>query len=120
MKEIILRLEDGVAGPIAEEAKRKGMTSEELCKYVLGTFAQQKCKDIKEYTQEAIKEISEAFDEVEKHMFGKISNIRLKIMKSQARDGALTCKECTMRLSEQDIDNGKCGLCGAPIDLMVE
>ena len=115
MKAITVKLADEVAGAIARDAKAKGLTSEELCKYILGLYAQENLASFSEQLEVMFVEAEEYFGKLRERYFNKFRDNRLTLLKGHARQGALSCKNCTIKLSEQDIDDGKCGACGVPL-----
>jgi len=113
MKELTLRLVDDIADFIAKEAIEIGITSEELIRFMVGVHVQSEKQDIKRKTPQAVVgiDINKLLNEL-KGGFLKFSKEHLK---DRARAGELSCKNCTMKLTEQDIDNGECGSCNAPL-----
>ena len=118
MKEITVRLQDGIAKYIAMEARTMGLTSEELMKYIAGKFVQEDAKshishvtavgmpmqDMSSMFRDMIEPFKEAMDEVS-----------VEYLKKKAEMGALSCNNCTMKLSVQDVVNKECGSCKTPL-----
>jgi len=46
---------------------------------------------------------------------GFLKGIDKDMMKMRAREGSLSCKNCTMKLTESDVEAGECSSCHAPI-----
>ena len=113
MKEIALRLTDDIAEFITKEAQEMGITSEELMKYIIGSYVQSERRDIRPHVSAGI--IMGDSAGFLKNIFGDIDGLIRKNLIEKAKTGDLTCKNCTMKLSEQDIDNGRCSTCGAPL-----
>lgn len=113
MKEITLRLADNIADGIAREAVDMGVTSEEMIKFILGAYVQSS-----RYSSTKLLELKDQLVELRSFMsdVSKFSvTMDKEMLKVQARAGALTCKDCTLKLTEQDVEKGKCGSCGALI-----
>jgi len=107
MKEVMIRIEDSIAEALAKDARDRGITVPELLRGILGDYVVTHLMVVEKLTtvlHASLRELDEVFAGLEK-----------KMLKMRAADGALTCKDCTMRLTEKDVDNGKCGSCGAPI-----
>ena len=124
MKEITIRLHDNIANFIEVDARQMGLTPEELIRHMVGVYAQSEArktcsstlgigfidKDVfRSAIQSAMGELDKILDEAYK-----------KTLKARARAGALTCKDCTMRISEEDIDKGECSACHAPLKDMLK
>ncbi len=106
MKEIIVRLADHVADYIKKDAEEKGITSEESIRHLVGAWVQHG----KGCGMSGIGiNLSDAMSSI-------MNNYKNEYLKAKARDGALSCKNCTMRLTENDIDAGKCSACDATLD----
>ncbi len=107
MKEIVIQLEDCIAVSLGKDAKKRGLTSSELIKYILGDYAIEHVDEIEEATKATHKMLVElaAFTQV----------MDSKMLKMRANAGALSCKDCTMKLTEEDVQKGICGACGATI-----
>lgn len=118
MREIIIRVEDDTASTLSKDAKERGLTSEELCKYILGSHVKNHLGDAKARIQAILEEADQTFKGLEERVAKSVANIGTLLLKARARDGALTCKNCTIRLSEEDVESGKCGACGAPINIL--
>lgn len=114
MKEINLKLVDKIADYISKDAEEMGLTSEELLKYVVGSYVQEsKRKGIP--TLEEMSALPLSLGSAMTKALGSLDNLRKEYLKQQAREGALSCKNCTMKLTEQNVDDNKCGSCGASI-----
>lgn len=113
MKEITLRLVDGIADFISNDAKEMGLTSEELVKYIVGLYVQSEKQDAKLATPRMVVGID--IDEFMEAAKGDLNKIVRGLLKKKAATGDLKCKNCTMSLTENDIDNDKCSVCGASL-----
>lgn len=114
MKEIIIKLADKIADYIAKDADNTGVTSEDLIKYILGRYVRADMRENSEaqHHMTAIPiDLSGLFGSFESAI-KKMGTSRLKEM---AEKGALSCKNCTMKIKPEDIDAGKCGSCGVPL-----
>lgn len=106
MKEIILRLTDEVAACLSGNAREKGLTSEELIKFIVGTFVQGENRMLGHLGPHIILGYRP-----DKHVVELVKeNLKAKI-----RSEGISCNNCTVKLTEQDIDNEKCGTCGASL-----
>lgn len=101
MKEIDLKLVDEIADFISGDAKEKGLTSEELIRYIVGTYVQ-RMRGV-------------GFDKFIDGMKDRMTKLITENLKKKVRAGEVKCENCTMKLTEKDIDNEKCGSCGAPL-----
>ncbi len=113
MKEITLRLTNEIADYISSIAKERGLTSEEFMKYIMGTYVHAMKQEHESSPQQVIVgvEIDKLMEDIKDNMLGLVKeNLRRK-----ARLGELKCKNCTMAFTEKDVDNGRCGTCGAPL-----
>lgn len=118
MKEITIKLADKIADYVARDADSMGITSEDLIKFIIGAYVQAEIMENSMLQHRGIAipiNIGEILDRV----FGSLDE-RLKSMvtgglKKAAEEGALSCKNCTMKLTPEDIDAGKCGSCGATL-----
>ena len=119
MKEITLRLHDDIASYIEEDSKQMGITSEELIKHMVGSYVQSDKRHVqtsmlgvglmdKDVFRRAL---HSALDELD----GALKDVSKKVLKRRAQDGALSCKNCTMKLTEEDVDKGECGACHTPL-----
>lgn len=121
MKEITIRLADDISDRLTHEAKEKGLTPEELIKYILGTYVQGVLPKPSQLEQGGLKfGIYGSLQDILKSITEDMAGIGKEALKQQARVGALSCKRCTMRLSEQDVENGKCGACGVPLEIALK
>ncbi len=119
MKEITLRLHDNIASYIEEDSKQMGLTSEELIKHMVGVYVQNDKRQAQRgmlgvgfMDKDALRSaIRGALDEVDK----AFKDAGKKMLKLRAQDGALSCKNCTMKLTEEDVDKGECGACHTPL-----
>ena len=114
MKEITIKLYDTIADYLSKDAKEIGLTSEEHIRGILGRYVQADVEEHVQYQHRGIAipiNIGGILDNVVKHL-KKMGKDGLKKM---AEDGALSCKNCTMKLKPEDIDNERCGACGAPL-----
>ncbi len=113
MKEITLRLVDEIADFITNDAKEMGLTSEELVKFIVGMYVQHE-KHKKRSSAMGMMigiDAGQLMEEVK----GDMGRSAKEFLKRKAAAGDLKCKNCTMALTEQDIDNKKCGTCDAPL-----
>ena len=113
MKEIALRLVDGIADYISNDAKEMGLTSEELVKYIVGTYVQCEKREAKLATPRMVVGIE--IDKLMEEVKGDLNQFAKGLLKRRAATGDLKCKNCTMSLTEQDVDDDKCNTCGAPL-----
>ncbi len=116
MKELTVKVTEDIAKCIACDAKEKGLNSEELIKYILGGYVQEviRCSRAEQRGISGIA-IAEGMSGLLEKLFTGPQGIKTDLLKHQADQGALSCKLCTMKMSSADIDNGKCGACGAPL-----
>ena len=103
MKEILLRLADEIADYLSNDARGLGITSEDLIGYIVGTYVQDGMR----------MHVSTA--PLMYIMKGNMSKLIREGLKRRVRAGEVKCENCTMKLTEKDIDDEKCGSCGAPL-----
>ncbi len=125
MKEITIKLADNVADIIGTAAKEKGLTSEEFIKYNLGSLAKNlKCEECPGDAHvgrlslfPSKQTILASLDEFMSTMNdpATIERFYKPALKHQAAEGALSCKNCTMKLTEADVDKGECRSCGVTL-----
>ncbi len=107
MIEVMIRLEKKIADDLAIDASDRGISVQELIRDILGEYAVTHIRlpeKMSAAMKSALGELEDLFEQLGK-----------KMLKSRASSGALQCKNCTMKLTEKDVDNGKCGSCGAPL-----
>ncbi len=107
MKEVMIRIEDRISEALAKDAQDRGVPMAELLRGVIGDYVSTHlmlAEKLASILHSSLKDLDKVFEGLER-----------KMLKMRARDGALTCKDCTMRLTEKDVDNRKCGSCGAPL-----
>ncbi len=118
MKEVVVRLADNIAGQLARDARDKGISSEELIKYILGSYANESRRETEQSMPSLIGVLMSSSLRNLGDPSSKLSaEIGKELLKHQARAGALSCKRCTMKLTEQDVDNDKCGACDVPLKI---
>ncbi len=117
MKLLTIKVQDRVAEIILTDAKEKGISAEELCRYIIGLYAQTALSKTGEALRLILDEAEAGFKELGDMVSKGYTDAAKKALKARARDGSLTCKNCTMRLKEQDIVEGKCSSCNAPISI---
>ncbi len=125
MKEIVIQLADEIAEFFANDAKAKGLSSAELIKYILGMYAQRGshiCTHSLAAGSTAVQGVgilpsNRPLAQLLKELVSGTSVVNKDILKYEARAGALSCKECTMKLTEHDIDEGTCGSCGGSLNM---
>ena len=110
MKEISIKFVETIANQIASESKQRGLTSEELIKYIVGSWLKE--ENMHQYGPMAgiASNISSSFSDA-------IQDNAKHQMKALASRGELKCKNCTMPLSVEDVDKGVCHLCNGPINM---
>ncbi len=111
MKEVMIRIDDSIATALAKDAQDRGITVPELLRGILGEYVVTHLR-LLEKVSDMMKRSLEDLDDF-------FSNLDKKMLRLKARDGALKCKDCTMQLTEKDVDSGKCSACGAPIPGML-
>jgi len=105
MKEITIRVEDNIAEALTKDAHDRGLTILELVKSIIGEYVSTHLMLVDKLSsmmKTSLGELDDVFDRLEK-----------KMLKMKASSGVLTCKNCTMRLTEKDVEDGKCSSCGA-------
>jgi len=127
MKEIIIRLEDHIADTLDTEAMKLGVTVPEFLKFILGTLAKNCMLEDKDpFSIPTQEEITRKVTEVAERLANAVSDPRVAGMLKKpylmclASDGVLNCKECTMRITPEDLSKGHCGKCGADLEGMFE
>lgn len=112
MKEITLRLADPIAESVKAEAEMIGLTSEELLKYVIGRYAADRMPrpgfQVFQFPHQLLGSPTGSLDQI-------TLQITKSALRAQAQAGALKCKNCTMELTPEDVDNNSCHTCQAPI-----
>lgn len=115
MKEINIRLTDDIANYIAKDAKEIGLTSEELVKFIVGAWVQGEMRERKASSAIAIPFNVEGLGESFRKVFDEMKEDAKEHLKKLAGEGAISCKNCTMKIKPEDVDAGKCGACGVPL-----
>ena len=113
MKEVILKLVDEIADYISGDAKELGLTSEELVKFIVGSYVQDEKRHARHLTPRTIVGIN--IEKLMEEVKGDMDKVAKELLKKRIQEGSLSCKNCTMKLTEQAIDDGKCNSCGAPL-----
>ena len=93
MKEITLRLTDDVADYISNCAEELGLTSEDLIKFIVGTYVQQERRS--HMSMASLVYV----------MKGNRSRLIREGLKKRIRTDEVKCENCTMKLTEKDIDD---------------
>lgn len=116
MKELTLRLADEITDFIAKDAKEIGLTSEEHIKNIVGVYVQheKRCAACSHSGSGTI--IGLNLGDIMRQLGDGVSAHLKSFLKSKASAGDLSCSNCTMKLTEQDVDNGKCGVCDKPLE----
>lgn len=110
MKETTIKLADEIADFIENEAKEMGVSAADLIRFIIGSYVQGERRASQPYGGVVIS-MKGMFDSLEHYMKGAI--------RERAKEGKLSCKDCTMKISEKDIDDGKCSSCGASLKEML-
>ncbi|MCJ7760874.1 hypothetical protein MUP59_07025 [Candidatus Bathyarchaeota archaeon] len=108
MKEISIKLFDSIANKVANESKQRGLTSEELIRYIVGTWLKE--EDIRQYGP-----MAGIFPSLTSGISDAVRDAAKSQMRLQASRGELKCSNCTMPLSAEDVERGTCHLCNGPI-----
>ena len=125
MKELTIIVDNAIAETISKEASIRGLTSSEYLKYLVGDFAKNCAANAfrtvlpsKQDMRDSLDWFSKDIDEMmEDPSFQQI--IKKPFLKAMAKEGSLSCKNCTMKLTSEDLEKGVCSKCGAEIkDLM--
>ena len=118
MKEITVRLQDNIADYIAMDARTMGLTSEELMKHIAGKFVQEDArKHISRVTAlgMSMPDVSSMFRGMIEPFKEAMDEAGIELLKKKAELGALSCNNCTMKLSVEDVVNKECGSCHTPL-----
>lgn len=107
MKEITLQVEDKIADAVSGNAKERGMSTPELLKYIIGEYVVRNIN--------MINQMIEASRQITGEMEDFVNTLDKKLLKARASGGGLSCHNCTMKISEDDVEKGVCSACGAPI-----
>ena len=110
MQETTVKLTDKIVKYLKEEASDLGMEVPELIRFIIGSYAQAERLSRRSMPSMGIlmKSASLGFsDEMLERMKERL--------KEQAEAGELSCRRCTMKITAEDIENGKCGTCGTSI-----
>jgi len=108
MKNINLELADAIYDNLFDESGERGITPEELVRWIIGDYA--RYRQSATAVRMALPNINPMVSETEKML--KLSGM---FMKSAIKNGAIKCSNCTMPLSVEDIEEGKCSKCDAEI-----
>jgi len=114
MKEFTIKLEDKIADYLSRDADAIGVRPEDNIRYILGRYVREISTEASRVQHRGIAipiNIGGILKAVEGHLEGWGKDQ----LKKMAKDGALSCKNCTMKLKPEDIDNRKCGACGVPL-----
>jgi hypothetical protein len=101
MSKLEINIEDSSEEGLREQAKRRGITLEELVRWIIGTWVIGGLVEIRQ-PPESMADINKAIA----HM------VRMSV----AAAGGLSCETCTQRLKLSDVEKGCCPKCEAPID----
>ncbi len=113
MKDITVHLADEILTFMEQEAKELGVHSADLIRYIVGTYVQE--RRIFKQAMMPTGIIVGKPPGFLKDMLKDAENLFVQRLKEKAKAGELACKNCTMKFTEQDIDDGKCGACNAPL-----
>ena len=102
--EIELHLAPNIFEQIGEEASRKGLTDEELCRVIIGEhFAHYSLPSSKLFITPPHSLIQDSTD--------KIIKMVNMIMKQNIASGIMKCPNCTLTITEAALEDGICS-CG--------
>lgn len=105
-----LDLADRVYSSLEGEAVERGITVEELIRWVLGDHTRYNLGTT------ILRPLSTSFPQSQEESEGKeVLKLSGMFMKAMINRGAITCRECTQPLNLEEIENGKCSKCGAEI-----
>ena len=108
MKNINLELTDDIYGNLVTESGERGITVEELVRWLVGDYT--RYRQGPPAVRMALPSPNPIASQTEELL--KLSAV---FMKSQIKTGAIKCQNCTMPLSVEDIEAGKCSKCDAEI-----
>ncbi len=104
-----LELTAEIYGNLVTESDERGITIEELVRWIIGDYA--RYRQGPPAVRMALPSINPMAAETEKIL--KLSGV---FMKSMINQGGIKCSNCTMPLSVEDIEAGKCSKCEAEIE----
>ena len=113
MKDITIHLADEILDFMETEAKELGVHTADLIRYITGTYVQERRMYKRAIMPTGI--ILGKSSGFLKDLFKDAEAFAMRKLKERAQAGELACKNCTIKFTEQDIDNGKCGACGASL-----
>ncbi len=99
-----LELNDDIYGDLVTESAERGITVEELVRWVVGDYA--RYRQSPPPVRMALPHINPMASQTE-----ELLKLSAMFMKSQIKNGAVKCSNCTMPLSVEDIEEGKCSKC---------
>lgn len=103
-----LELNDDIYDKLDSVSNEKGITIKELIRWVIGDYIQYNLPRHISYPVP----ITPSPAEQENAKVMKLSGL---LMKSMINQGAIKCSNCTLALTVEDFDKGKCSSCGAEI-----
>ena len=112
MSDFEMSIDVGVKQALAEEAKQRGVTLDELMRWVLGDWVAS--SSVRRFMPPAA--IAPSIPTELSIAPGYMDQLAIVVRMGAAASGSLACAECTQRLTVGDVRRGHCGKCQAAID----
>ena len=115
-KEITVKFEEKIAAVVEFEAEQFGITVSEMLRYVIGGWVRYKTAGQTSSTLLGIiPQVPFPVDQNAIGMASKMAKYAELMMTDQIKSGCFKCRNCTLPLTQEDLDNDKCHACGSPI-----
>ena len=114
MKDVTIHLADEILTFMEKEAKELGIHAADLIRYTVGTYVQERM--MHKHPMMSTSVIVGKLAGFSGDLFKDVESFVVQMLKDKAKAGELACKNCTMKFTEQDVDSGKCGTCGASLN----
>ena len=105
-----LELSDSIYEQLNNEANQRGVTISEIIRWIIGDYIKYATPSFGTRIALPSLQTIPPFNPLDK--FTKLAELALKM---QMKSGLCKCSDCTMPLSWEAIQNGKCQNCGAEI-----
>ncbi len=110
MKEITFQLDDKIADAITKDARERGIPTAELCRSIFGEYVVTHIRLLEKFASGQSSMLTDVKD-----IIATVAAMDAYVLKARASRGELSCSNCTLKLSVEDVEEGKCSSCRAPI-----
>jgi hypothetical protein len=105
-------LDDKMHKEISKYAKDRGLTEEEVCRWLIGHAMFNMRPAVPSLQAFMATPFSSTAEDKDEDNLAKVSlNLTKMFMKTEAAKGAFKCSECTQPMTYEDIVKGICGKC---------